>query len=283
MHIDVRDREIEIDGKVLAFPASYDEVKEILGEASRIVPSRHECPNYVYDDLGIVVNGTVVARMRKQKSFVDKDHLITSVYLILHEEDVFHGDPVPAQAFDGSVTIFSRPVAGLRHSWGFERHFFTNEAAERVLSATTTCIKGNDEVENIVNGKLNRSLVIDFDPERPKSTENYNPVKLEEPVLSFRSFNFKLAVIQELMYNQELIKPYFDIYDYLEFKKSRANTETEKNIKAAVKFFQDYEIPASCAANIETITMDGGNDIYGQIAPLWDGEDGRFDIDELVA
>lgn len=27
--------------------------------------------------------------------------------------------------------------------------------------------------------------------------------------------------------------------------------------------------------------MDGGNDIYMNIAPFWDGEDQRFDIDKL--
>lgn len=28
--------------------------------------------------------------------------------------------------------------------------------------------------------------------------------------------------------------------------------------------------------------MDGGNEIYQNIAPLWDGEDERFDIDKLT-
>ena len=27
--------------------------------------------------------------------------------------------------------------------------------------------------------------------------------------------------------------------------------------------------------------MDGGNEIYGNIAPLWDGEDGRFDLGDI--
>lgn len=29
------------------------------------------------------------------------------------------------------------------------------------------------------------------------------------------------------------------------------------------------------------ISMDGGNQIYGNIAPLWDGEDERFDVDGI--
>ena len=35
------------------------------------------------------------------------------------------------------------------------------------------------------------------------------------------------------------------------------------------------------AKELTDITMDGGNEIYGNIAPLWDGEDGRFDLDEI--
>ena len=79
----------------------------------------------------------------------------------------------------------------------------------------------------------------------------------------------------------EILKPYFDIYDYLKFKKSKANTETEKNIKAAVDFFKNLPVPQRLAKELTDITMDGGNEIYGNIAPLWDGEDGRFDLDEI--
>lgn len=62
-------------------------------------------------------------------------------------------------------------------------------------------------------------VYIGFRPERPKSDENYNITVPDEPCLIFDTFNFKLAVIQELMYNQEVLKPYFDIYDYMIFKK----------------------------------------------------------------
>ncbi len=49
------------------------------------------------------------------------------------------------------------------------------------------------------------------------------------------SDNFKLAVINELMYNQEVLKPYFDIYDYMAYKKSHWDLETDKNIRDAAK------------------------------------------------
>ncbi len=283
MLVDVRDREVVIDGKVLSFPASYEELKEILGEASRIIPQENHCSQYVYDELGILVDGDSITRMKKQKSFVDMEYLITAIKLIMNKEDLFHSDPVPENMFDGTVTVFSKSIDGLRKYSGYERHLYKNEAGDYEWTAIKTYISGKDEIDNTVNGKLNRSFTINFDPEKPKSEENYNLTKVEEPVLSFHDFNFKLAVIQELMYDQEVIKPYFDIYDYLEFKKSRANTETEKNIRAAVKFFEEYEIPQRFAEKIEEITMDGGNEIYMNIAPLWDGEDDRFDLKKLNA
>ena len=83
------------------------------------------------------------------------------------------------------------------------------------------------------------------------------------------------------MYEQEVLKTYFDIYDYLQFKKSRANTESQKNVKPAVDFFKNLQIPVSLADKITRIIMDGGNEIYMNICPMWDGEDDRFDLKEV--
>lgn len=40
-------------------------------------------------------------------------------------------------------------------------------------------------------------------------------------------------------------------------------------------------VPLSLAESVTEIQMDGGNEIYSNIAPLWDGEDGRFDMDKI--
>ena len=44
----------------------------------------------------------------------------------------------------------------------------------------------------------------------------------------------------------------------------------------------EVEISISLAAHIEEIIMDGGNEIYTQIIPFWDGEDDFFDIKEIT-
>ncbi len=37
----------------------------------------------------------------------------------------------------------------------------------------------------------------------------------------------------------------------------------------------------SLADKIESINLDGGNDIYTNICPMWDGEDDRFDLTKV--
>jgi len=80
-----------------------------------------------------------------------------------------------------------------------------------------------------------------------------------------------------------VLKPHFDLYDYLKFKKSRANTESPRNIKPAVDFFTTLRIPVSLAESVRSIDMDGGNEIYMNICPMWDGEDERFDLTAVSA
>ena len=48
-----------------------------------------------------------------------------------------------------------------------------------------------------------------------------------------------------------------------------------------MEFFKKIPVPQRLANELTEITMDGGNEIYGNIAPLWDGEDERFDLNEI--
>ena len=132
------------------------------------------------------------------------------------------------------------------------------------------------------NGCLLKDVNLTFKPERPRSDVNYDIVIPEEECLLFDTFNFKLAVIDELMYKQEILKPYFDIYDYMTFKKAHWNLETTSNIRAAVNYFKELPIPVSLADHITEIIMDGSDEIYMNIAPEWDGRDDRFDFYRLT-
>ena len=59
------------------------------------------------------------------------------------------------------------------------------------------------------------------------------------------------------------------------------NEGYDEPIKEVLEWFENYQIPASLADEVEEIYMDGGNDIYLQIMPNWDGEDDFYDVNQL--
>ena len=291
MNIDVLDYEITIDGKTLRFPMSYEEVKSVMGEASRIIEEDWGTL-YMYDDSGVFFESQGSPKyLKKQKAYIDEDHSITSLTLyVTDKQDLIqevrvHKDPdfYPHSFYVGNVTFFGkkRENSSLNRYFGCYQEMLKTPEGEYEQAHVGAHVRGNDEDPNYAGDVFLKNLIIAFKPKRPKSQENYSIVQPEEECLVFDNFNFKLAVIQELMYELEVLKPYFDIYDYKQFKKAKWNLETGKNIRGAVNFFKELMIPISMAERVEKIYMDGGNEIYGNIAPFWDGEDGRFDLDSL--
>ncbi len=104
---------------------------------------------------------------------------------------------------------------------------------------------------------------------------------MKNQAIKFKDLNFKLAVIQELMYNQCLIEPEFDVYEFVEsYNKRKIDIDEEgyDPIPEVLKYFEDFEISEELAKNIEELCTDGGDEIYLQVCPFWDGEDDAFNI-----
>ena len=64
--------------------------------------------------------------------------------------------------------------------------------------------------------------------------------------------------------------------------KEEIDTDSDITIEPATSFFKELEIPKKFAPYVETIYMDGGNDVYMNIIPQWDGEDETFDLNEIT-
>jgi hypothetical protein len=99
--------------------------------------------------------------------------------------------------------------------------------------------------------------------------------------VTFNDFNFKLAVIQELMYEREVLRPRFDVYDFVEEYTARQIDIEEEGydiIPEVRAYFEDLAVPADAVSQIEELYQDGGNEIYMQLYPFWDGEDDVFNI-----
>lgn len=130
------------------------------------------------------------------------------------------------------------------------------------------------EASNLIKGMDN--MGIDEQLSRDPNKEN------KEDILHFDNINFKLAIIQVLMYDLKLLGHSFDIYDFAkQYTRGHIDTDTCTIIEPAINFFKELGIPKSLAPYIETIYMDGGNDIYMNIIPAWDGEDDCFDLNEI--
>ncbi|WP_394405282.1 DUF6892 domain-containing protein [Streptococcus sp. 20-1249] len=103
--------------------------------------------------------------------------------------------------------------------------------------------------------------------------------------LKFDNFDFKLAIIQELMYEQELLKPKFNVYEFCEehgFDFWEYGEKYAYKIPPEIReWFEQLGIPAEIAKKVTRLYFDGGNDIYLVAAPTWDGEDDLFDITEI--
>ncbi|MEU4805417.1 hypothetical protein [Actinosynnema sp. NPDC023587] len=99
--------------------------------------------------------------------------------------------------------------------------------------------------------------------------------------IPFTDINFKLAVVQELMYNQDLL-PKFDLGEYAAEQGFTYDGGSVEAVPEALAHFEALDVPVELAEKITAIEMDGGNEIYLEIAPNWDGEDGLFDVDEFA-
>ncbi|XOQ51951.1 MAG: hypothetical protein ACFWT7_01015 [Succiniclasticum sp.] len=91
-------------------------------------------------------------------------------------------------------------------------------------------------------------------------------IQFPRKYVAFDNLNFKLAVIQVLMYDLEVLKPRFDIYDFAEQSSGEEiDTESETIIKPALDYFADLPIPADLAdkvkqfPNLKKATIVSGN------------------------
>ncbi|NLL74347.1 MAG: hypothetical protein GX233_01070 [Erysipelothrix sp.] len=105
--------------------------------------------------------------------------------------------------------------------------------------------------------------------------------KKNDGILHFDNFHFKLAIIQILMYELNVLDTQFDLYDFVDEYTHRPIYLREEGydlIPEVVDYFKDFEIDSDYAQYITNISMNPMNEIYTHIFPYWDGSDDTFDI-----
>ncbi|CAM5239899.1 hypothetical protein SHIRM173S_01218 [Streptomyces hirsutus] len=105
----------------------------------------------------------------------------------------------------------------------------------------------------------------------------------------FKDFNFKLVVIEQLTYIDEKLTPQFSLAGVLKEKGlgddpweyAQEHDLAYKVVPEAREYFESLELSDELLAGVEELCMDGGNQVYQECAPVWDGEDDLFDITSL--
>ena len=122
-------------------------------------------------------------------------------------------------------------------------------------------------------------------PPRPAPLEPHWRPRAEGAVLRFQNLNFKLAVVQVLMYEKELLTPQFDIWAFTKACACRTVGLEEEDcgpIPEVLRWFERLPVPAALACAVTELRMDCDNQIYSQIWPDWDGDDDCFDLNGVT-
>ena len=273
LEIDLQNNSMIINGTILAFPLSLKDIEVVLGKPDRVVKKENKFIKYIYDKAGIVFEHSfsINNHLKKCKTYIDEEHLISTVFL-------YYGDVV--KSMTGEKELPKQPCQAVVLSDGKSPYFFSDRhrVGDFNLILWTpygTNFKGIAET-------ITDTLSISFFPEIKREREIYKLETTDEEVLHFDNITFKLAIIQVLMYDLEILKPVFNIFDFAE-EASELNIDTESMeiIQPALDYMINLPIPKKYAEQVQEIDMDGGNEIYMNLIPQWDGEDDSFDLNEV--
>lgn len=101
--------------------------------------------------------------------------------------------------------------------------------------------------------------------------------------LQFDNLNFKLAVIQHLAFELEILKVNHGLGDFDDYRETFEdyNAALRSYYENALTYYERLQIPAYMASYIDTLFIRIDDDIYLDIYPDWCGEGGFFKITDI--
>ena len=273
LEINLHNNSMIINGTSLSFPLSLKDIEAVLGKPDQVVKKENKFIKYIYDKAGIVFEHSfsINNHLKKCKTYIDEEHLISTVFL-------YYGDVVKSMM--GEKDLPKQPCQAVIFSDGKPPYFFSDR--QRVGDFNLILWTPYGSNFNGTTETIKDALSISYFPEIKHERESYKLKTTDEEVLHFDNLNFKLAIIQVLMYDLEVLKPVFNIFDFAE-EASELNIDTESMeiIQPALDYMINLPIPKKYAEQVQEIDMDGGNEIYMNLIPQWDGEDDSFDLNEV--
>ena len=294
--IDISNSGLLINNELL-LEFSLSRLTEALGKPRITAITDEDSPYsamYLWDSLGLYAFekkdgalATLACRVLEDKDWQCR---VTFDYFALRPKGLFTGDftiagksPLSYISKEQSMDSFGLDI--VLDSWNVSC-LYTERLSEALEDLSKKAIVRRVAQETMPF----RDYELSYIPNEVDSSKQKDPNKwafplIEEKCVQFKNFNFKLAVVQELMYVQEVLKPKFDVYDFCENYTERDIDPEEyyfEVIPEVKKWFMDLPIPASLAALVTELYFDGGNEVYAQLIPFWDGEDDVFDIESLT-
>lgn len=270
----ISENEIRYGNTKLELPFSLKQLTDIFGQPrEEIVKStgddeKYELQEFYWDEIGFSVS---------KFRFENK---ITSMIIYLDFQDGNRNKSI----FDGEIIIGNKEYLKCKWKEDDEATQYLKIGSFELYTLMKDKLSIVDEDYKELAELMSSRIEIKFNPPRKLVKYKFHPI--DEPELKFSDFNFKLAVIQRLMYEKEVLLPKFDVEEFAEeYPKREIDTleEGDEPIKEVVNWFKKLQIPVSLADEVDEIHMDGGNDIYLQIIPYWDGEDDYFDLKKVTS
>ena len=257
----------------LNFPLSLKDIETVFGKPDQIVKRDNKFIKYIYDKAGIVFEHSfsINNHLKKCKTYIDEEHLITELCLYFGEKvkPMWDEEELPLNPCNALITCNRKSP------------YFISDR-QRVGDFNLILWTPYGRNFNGIPETITDTLSISYFPEVKHERESYKLKETDEELLRFDNINFKLTIIQVLMYDLRVLKPYFDIYDFAdEFSELEIDTESMEIIQPALEYMMNLPIPKKYAEQVQEIYMDGGNEIYLNLIPQWDGEDDGFDLNEV--
>ena len=245
--IECQQDKLIINGLEILFPIHLNTLVKIFGEPSRKEYDSLWCA--VWDDIGVYCK------------YGTEDNIVNFMFLI---SDTHALTFFPKNLFSGRIKIFDNVVEDIK----------LLKFVQEKYEIHNLKYKGQTEPYCIMIGANP-----DYQEELPK--DKYLIKDLGKEKIEFTDFGFKLCVIQELMYKQELLTPKFNLFEFVKlYDKRKIDLEAEgyEPISEVTQYFKDLQIPKKLVPKVTKIYQDGGNDIYQQLLRFGDGSDSYWNI-----
>lgn len=254
--VNILENGIEINNQFFSLPLNFENLRNLFG--NNFVQTENDTDLiYTWDNLGF-------------KFFVSKtDKSVKSILIKTKESETSY---LPKDVLNGKLKIKNQDYESCISIT--EKDYLFKDIAIGNIKLTANISK--EEPKQIV-----AFFISEIIKKEKKKSDKYEFKKISGEKIEFKDFNFKLAIIEELMYNKELLQPKFDVFEFVElFDKRVIDTDEEgyEPIPEVVDYFKKLEIDKKFAEEITEIYQDGGNEIYMNITPFWDGEDDEFNI-----